>query len=154
MISQTAEYALRAMLFLSVHRNAPSVSQEIAKATRVPAGYLSKVLQNLCRAGLVSSQRGLGGGFLLSRPAAEISVYEVIQAVDPFRLMRRSAGESAEYQTVLHKRLDDAMGAVERIFRNSTIADLLKDHCPSAAQCQCPFQEQCEEKGKSNGRDE
>ena len=64
MISQTAEYALRAVVFLSMNVDAAFTTQQIAVATKVPAAYLSKVMQSLVRAGLVRSQRGLGGGFI------------------------------------------------------------------------------------------
>jgi Rrf2 family protein len=54
----------------------------------VPAGYLSKVLQSLGRAQLVNSQRGLHGGFTLARAPSELTVWEVIQAVDPLQRIR------------------------------------------------------------------
>ena len=65
MISQTAEYALRAIVYLA-GQELPQTTQQIAATTRVPAGYLSKVLQALARGGLVHSQRGLHGGFTLA----------------------------------------------------------------------------------------
>ena len=64
MISQTAEYALRAMVFLAMRESA-ATNEQIAQVTKVPPGYLSKILQQLGKAKLVSSQRGLGGGFVL-----------------------------------------------------------------------------------------
>src|SRR5688572_3492521 len=86
MISLTAEYALRAMVHLAASADNPSQNVgQIAAATRVPAGYLSKVLQSLSRAGLIVSQRGLGGGFRLAQSPKNTSIYEVIQAVDPIQ---------------------------------------------------------------------
>ncbi|NUQ01687.1 MAG: Rrf2 family transcriptional regulator, partial [Armatimonadetes bacterium] len=85
MISQTAEYALRAIVCLAAQPEGRLTTPQIAGATRVPAGYLSKVLQLLGRAGLVRSQRGLGGGFVLARPAELISVLDVVNAVDPIQ---------------------------------------------------------------------
>ena len=83
MISLTAEYALRAVSWLASNGKEPLVNRDIADATQVPSGYLAKVLQSLGRAGLVTSQRGLGGGFVLGRSAEEISVLDVVNAVDP-----------------------------------------------------------------------
>ena len=140
-ISRTAEYALRAVVHLaagqteSISRNGVSqnnVSQtveQIAQGTRVPAGYLSKVLQSLSRAGLIASQRGLGGGFRLVKTPGETSILEVIQAVDPIERIRTCPlGLDAHGTNLcpLHKRLDDAMAFIEEQFRTTTIAELLE----------------------------
>lgn len=63
MISQTAEYALRAVVFLSKNADMAYTTDQIAKVTHVPAPYLSKVLQPLIKARIVQSQRGLGEDF-------------------------------------------------------------------------------------------
>ena len=67
MISQTVEYALRAVVYLADQGEAARTTQQIAEATRVPPAYLSKVMQGLSRGKLVHSQRGLHGGFTLAR---------------------------------------------------------------------------------------
>src|SRR5438045_8564292 len=85
MFSQTTEYALRAMVHLAANTDQPQTNLQIARATRVPPPYLSKVMQNLTRAGLVHPQRGLPGGFTLSRPPDRLTIYDVVQAVDPIR---------------------------------------------------------------------
>ena len=85
MLSNTAEYALRAIVYLATHQDRPCTAQAIAKATKVPSGYLSKVLQDLVKAGLTHSQRGPNGGFTLSRSPRRMSVLEVVNAVDPIR---------------------------------------------------------------------
>ncbi len=129
MISKTSEYALRAMVFLAENPASSSPLQTIAAATQVPSGYLSKVLQQLVRAGLLNSQRGLGGGFSLARPASELSVYEVVQAVDPVSRILEcplKLPEHREELCTLHRRLDDVMEMVEHSFRLTSLADLLK----------------------------
>ncbi|MGD9720253.1 MAG: Rrf2 family transcriptional regulator [Pirellulales bacterium] len=140
MISQTAEYALRAVVFLA-GRADPCTTQQIAAVTRVPAGYLSKVLQSLARAGLVHSQRGLHGGFTVARPAARITVWEVIDAVDPIQRIRSCPlGLKAHGVNLcaMHRRLDDAMAGVEQAFRTSTVDELLADPNPSKPLCEFP----------------
>ena len=128
MISRTAEYALRAIVCLADRAEPALTTQELARVTRVPAGYLPKVLQALGRAGLVTSQRGLHGGFALSRPPEEISVLAVINAVDPLQRIRKCplgiAGHGHKL-CPLHKRLDDATAMVEQAFAETTIAELL-----------------------------
>jgi Rrf2 family protein len=85
MLSQTAEYALRAIVALAHNRSQPLITPKIAEMTRVPCGYLAKVLQALGRKGLVLSQRGLRGGFVLAREPSQLTVLEVVDAVDPVR---------------------------------------------------------------------
>ena len=85
MISQTAEYALRAVVVLGSQPDRPMTTQEIARVSQVPSGYLSKVLQSLGRSGLVDARRGLRGGYVLSRQLDEVTVYDVVQAVDPLK---------------------------------------------------------------------
>ncbi|HEX7446889.1 MAG TPA: Rrf2 family transcriptional regulator [Pirellulales bacterium] len=127
MISQTAEYALRAVVFLADRADAPQTTQQIAKVTCVPAGYLAKVMQGLRRAGLVAAQRGLHGGFSLARPAAELTVLDVVRAVDPLPRIERCPLGIEGHQTLcpLHRRLDSAVALVEKALSESTIAELL-----------------------------
>jgi Rrf2 family protein len=140
MISQTAEYALRAIVFLA-DQGAARTTQEIAAATHVPASYLSKVMQSLSRARVVRSQRGLHGGFTLARSPEELSVWDVIDAVDPIQRIRtcplglKSHGVKL---CPLHRRLDDALALVESAFRESTVADLLQEPTKSKPLCDFP----------------
>ena len=130
MISQTAEYALRAVVALGSHRDGAMTTQLIASRTLVPAGYLSKVLQSLGRAGLVDGQRGQGGGFSLSRPMREITVLDVINAVAPVhRIDRCPLGrpESTHRMCPLHRRLDLGIALMEQVYARTTIDELLDD---------------------------
>jgi Rrf2 family protein len=127
MFSQTTEYALRAVVYLAAQGGAARTIQQIAEATRVPANYLSKVMQSLRRAGLVGSQRGLHGGFTLGVPPGELTVYDVVQAVERIRRIERCPLGLEDHINLcpLHRRLDQAMAMVERALRQSTIAELL-----------------------------
>jgi Rrf2 family protein len=126
-ISQTAEYALRAVVDLAFHAGRARTAREISAATRVPADYLAKVLKDLNRGGIVRGRRGPGGGFTLARNASAISVYDVLASVDPPRRIHRcplGLKEHAHALCPLHQRLDDAMLQNEKIFRATTIADV------------------------------
>jgi Rrf2 family protein len=129
MFSQTAEYALRAVVYLASQQGTPRTTQEIAKATQVKIAYLSKVMQNLGRNGLVQSQRGLHGGFTLSRPADELTVLDILMAVDPIqRIKSCPLGIKGHINLCpLHRRLDQAMKLVEDALRKSTLAELLAE---------------------------
>src|SRR5690242_1540240 len=85
MFSSTAEYALRAVVFLATSRDGLCGSQAIAEGTKVPSKYISKILSDLVEAGVVTSRRGPNGGFALARTPESISVLEVVNAVDPIR---------------------------------------------------------------------
>lgn len=129
MFSQTAEYALRAVVYLAAQQGAARTTQEIAQATKVPTGYLSKVMQNLGRKRLVQSQRGLHGGFTLARSPEELTVYDVIQAVDPIERYRSCPLGIKDHVNLcpLHRRLDQSMKLVEDALRQSSIAELLAE---------------------------
>jgi len=85
----SAKYAIRAMVRLAIEDGdgRPFSAAGVAEAEQIPPFYLAKVLQDLGRAGLLKSARGRGGGFFLSRPADQITLLEVVSAVeDPRRL--------------------------------------------------------------------
>lgn len=127
MISNTTEYALRAIVDLAYHFGESRTTQQIAEATKVPAGYLAKILKDLSRHNLVRSQRGLHGGFSLDRDPEQMTVYDVIAAVDPpKRILTCPLNLEAHRHRLcpLHTRLDEAMAAAEQAFRNTTIADV------------------------------
>ena len=129
MISQTAEYALRAIVYLADQSESPQTTQQIAEVTRVPAGYLAKVMQSLSRSGLVRAQRGLHGGFTLAIPAKQLTVLDVVQAVDPLRRIEHCPLGIEGHQTLcpLHRRLDNAVAMVEKALGSTTIAEVLAD---------------------------
>jgi Rrf2 family protein len=114
-------------VFLANDGGGPRTALEIAGAARVRAGYLAKVLQLLARAGLVTSQRGLGGGFALARPAREISVLDVVQAVEPLHRIARCPVNLPEHRRglcPLHRKLDAAYASIEASFRDTSLAEL------------------------------
>lgn len=130
MISQTAEYALRAVVCLASRPGTPMATPHIAEATRVPSGYLAKILQMLGRTGLVQSQRGLHGGYVLARPAEKVTVLQVINAVDPFKRIERCPLDREDHGTrlcPLHRRLDEALAQVESAFSEHNILDLIAE---------------------------
>ena len=130
MFTLTAEYALRIVVYLGSLNGTPVTTKQLAAATQVPAGYLSKVLQALSRAGIVVSQRGLHGGSVLAMSANELTVYDVVQAVAPLQRIRvcpLGLKAHANQLCPLHQRMDNALAMVEMALRASTITDLLND---------------------------
>ena len=130
MLSDASEYALRAVIWLAQGPREPKKVRDIAEGTCAAPGYLVKVLQGLAKAGILSAQRGIHGGFTLIRAPAELSVLEVINAVDPVeRVHRCPLGLETHGKRLcpMHQRIDEALATVEAGFRESTIEDLLND---------------------------
>jgi len=141
MFSQTAEYALRAMSALAARSPSSMTTGEIAGVTRVPPAYLSKVLQALRKAGLVKSLRGIGGGVSLAEDLDEITVLEIINAVDPIRRINECPIGLAAHGVQLcpmHSRLDSALAMVEEVFRETTLAELLAEQSGRGQACKFP----------------
>jgi len=82
-VSTRGDYASRALLSLALHDEAaPTSVRDIAERTALPQPYLEQILLALKGAGLVQSKRGVGGGYVLARPPAEITLGEIVAAVD------------------------------------------------------------------------
>jgi Rrf2 family protein len=130
MFSQTVEYALRAVIHLAHESPAARTTAQIAEATRVPKDYLSKILQGLAKKGILTTQRGVGGGISLSKSPSELTILDVVNAVEPIERIHtcplKLPGHGANL-CPLHRRMDAAMATVEEAFRNSTLAEVLAD---------------------------
>lgn len=138
MFSQTTEYALRAMVNLAQVGGGPQTAQEISAATKVPPGYLAKILRQLSRNGLLDAQRGLGGGFALARPASSISVLDVLRAADSDtgRIRECPLGiEAHSTLCALHQLLDDLAADAERRLAGTTLEDIVESRGRSRPLC-------------------
>jgi Rrf2 family iron-sulfur cluster assembly transcriptional regulator len=82
-VSTRGDYAARALLSLALHgKDRPTSVKEIAERTSLPQPYLEQILLAVKGAGLVRSKRGVGGGYVLARPPEEITLAEILAAVD------------------------------------------------------------------------
>ena len=83
-VSTRGDYASRALLSLALHGNGagPTSVRDIAERTGLPQPYLEQILLALKGAGLVRSKRGVGGGYVLARDPAEITLADIVSAVD------------------------------------------------------------------------
>ena len=131
MLSQTAEYALRAVVLLAEQTpGTPARVGELAKTLDIPQNYLSKTLHLLALTGVLRSARGKGGGFMLARPASDITLFDI---VDPFdRLGARPTclmgqGECSEaHACAAHATWKAVSQQVQAFFLHTTLADLSK----------------------------
>ena len=126
-ISAKGEYAIQAMLDLALRREGGLTPiQEIARRQAIPQRYLEQVLLALKRAGLLTSKRGSAGGYHLTRPPEDITVGDVLRAVEgagaPFETQRRG-GRSAERHD-LAELWDEISSAVSKVVDQLTFGDL------------------------------
>jgi Rrf2 family nitric oxide-sensitive transcriptional repressor len=138
MISLTIEYALRAMVCLSSSKAEESMNSEtIAERTKVPKGYLSKIMRDLVVANLVESQRGPNGGFVLARPASQINILSIVDAVDPINRIRECPLGNPSHTKLcpLHRRLDDSLANIERDFKETLLSEVLESTLDSSNRC-------------------
>jgi Rrf2 family protein len=141
MFSQKVEYALRAVVHLAHQSPAPRTVEQIAKATKVPQAYLAKVIQELVHGGVARSQRGIRGGISLVKSPADLTILEVVNAVDPIRRIN-TCPLGLESHGVrlcpLHRRVDNALASVEDAFRSTSLAEILAEPTESTPLCEFP----------------
>jgi Rrf2 family protein len=135
-VSAKADYAIRAMVELAAAGDGPVKGERIAQAQAIPIKFLENILVDLRRAGLVASQRGSEGGYWLARPAAEISLAQVIRAVDgPLASVRGQRAEQLEYAGLAGP-LRDVWIAVRASLRGVleavTLADVAAGELPAS----------------------
>ena len=135
-VSRSADYALRAMVFLARLESHRFVSaNEIASVMQTPPFLLSRILQHLVKNDLLQSMKGHHGGFRLARNAAAISALEIIHLIDgPFVMHdctgKCGMGPNCNMKTVFSR----AEMALAEVFENVTLADLSQPHANGSVQ--------------------
>jgi len=130
MLSHTAEYALRTVLYIAGHADeGPARAEEMASSLGIPRNYLSKTLHRLAHAGVLTSTRGRGGGFLLARSADQIPLISVVGLFDQIEPRRQCLlGRpvcSDQYACEAHGQWKDLSERVARFFSETSGADLM-----------------------------
>jgi Rrf2 family protein len=125
-LPKTAEYALRAAVWLARNPEQPESADQLAERTQVPRRYLNSVLQQLVQAELVRSKSGPGGGYALARTPAKISILDVVNAVSPLERIRHCPLGLPSHTRLcpLHKELDAVYAATEQALARVTLAQL------------------------------
>jgi Rrf2 family protein len=136
-ISAKADYAVRAMVELAAaDGERPVKAERIANAQGIPLNFLENILGELRHAGIVRSHRGAEGGFRLAKPAAEITIADVIRAVEgPLASVRGAPPEEADYAGAASS-LPRVWIAVRvnlrRVVEQVTIADIAEGNIPAS----------------------
>ncbi len=137
-ITRASDYAVRVMIHLGALPPGSTVRQaELSKATEVSSHFLSKVLQQLVRSGLIRSQRGSGGGYGLAGSAQSISLLDVVQAMEgPVQLNQCIAeGPSCDRKSwcPAHQVWAEAQSAMVTILGGASVAKLAAQTTASSA---------------------
>ena len=134
-ISAKADYAVRAVVELAAAVDEKPVKAErIATAQKIPLNFLENILGELRHAGIVRSHRGAEGGFRLAKPAADITIADVIRAVEgPLASVRGAPPEESEYAGASEAllRVWIAVRAnLRKVVENVTVADVAGGKLP------------------------
>src|SRR5689334_15843155 len=138
MLSKTAEYALRAAVWLASEADRPASADQLAEVTKVPRRYLHKVLQDLVRGGLVRSQPGPGGGYSLAVDPKDVTILSVVTAVAPLeRITHCPLGLPSHTRLCpLHKELDRVYASAEEALRRVTLGQLVRSSSKIVPLCE------------------
>ena len=150
----SAEYALHTLLVMG-ERAGPVSARDLAQFQELPERYLAKLLTRLEKAGLVQAAEGVRGGFRLARPAARITVLDVLTAVDPGRALFECAeirrhcalfgGEAPPWSVSgmcrIHLFMSETEAALKALLAGKSLADLGREFARKAP---APFVKQAE----------
>ena len=137
MISKTARNALRAVLCIAEREaSGPVSAKALSQELQLPHNYLSKTLYRLVRGGLLQAIRGRGGGYLLNVPAADMTLGDIVEVIDPEGSDRRCLlGRpecAASDPCAMHGRWCAVREVIDGFFAETTVGDLLRPPASAA----------------------
>jgi Rrf2 family protein len=129
-LGRAAAYAVFATAHLAEKGStSPIQGKEIAESCAIPSGHLLKILQQLVRAQILSSERGPAGGFMLRKPAQEISLLEIVEAIEgPINgdlVLRKVAARNERARARLEQTCQDVARHAKSLLGKAVIADLI-----------------------------
>ncbi len=137
-ITAKVDYAVRAMIELAATPDGPVKGEVVAAHQAIPARFLENIFGELRRAGLVASQRGAEGGYRLARPAAEVTVADVIRAVEgPLADVHGTPPETVSYPppaAALRRVWVATRAALRSVLEEVTVADVVAGRLPATAE--------------------
>jgi Rrf2 family iron-sulfur cluster assembly transcriptional regulator len=125
-VSTRGDYAARALLSLALHgSDRPTSVKEIAERTSLPQPYLEQILLSVKGAGLVRSKRGVGGGYFLAHTPEEITLADIVDAVEGPQLTMEDHPDHCEGHCILQEVWLDVDEESRRVLEHVTLADLV-----------------------------
>ncbi len=130
-INKATEYSIRALIYMAMNANTQIISkEEICKTQGVTHGFLTKIMQPLIKAGIVKSFRGAKGGFQLAKNPKEITLYEVIKAIDNLLCLNECllAQGSCKRRELcfMHFIWVEAKDSIQDVFKKYTLYDIAR----------------------------
>ncbi|HEX3238719.1 MAG TPA: Rrf2 family transcriptional regulator [Solirubrobacterales bacterium] len=134
-VSAKADYAVRAAAELAAADEGPVKGEKLADAQEIPLQFLEHILLELKHAGIVRARRGAKGGYWLARPADEVTIADVVRAVEgPIAHVQSTPPEAIEYRgnsEHLQEVWIAVRASIRNVLENTTLADLVADELPS-----------------------
>ncbi len=142
-LTRAADYAVRVMLHLAMQPVGPRASRaQLARWAEAPASFIAKILQQLVAASLLRSRAGRSGGFELARPAAEISLLQIVEAIDgPVCLNRCLPPENSCHRSAwcpAHPVWAEAQTELHRILGRASLESLVGSYAANVAAVRDP----------------
>ncbi len=132
MFSKACEYGIRALTVIAEagHESRKIGIKEVCKQAKTPESFTAKILQNLVKKKIISSQKGPAGGFYISRNLDEITLYDIVEAIDGNDVfVKCGLGLSecnAKKPCPLHNKFEVVRSQLHQMCNNNTLADLVK----------------------------
>lgn len=141
-ITRATDYAVRVTIHLAtVSAGARVPGPALARAIGAPESFVSKVLQQLVQAGLVTSQRGMGGGFKLARRAEDLSLLQVVEAIEGATQLNLCLPQGPNCNRKewcgAHPVWAEAQAALVRVLGKASVAQLARDSMSNLAKLHC-----------------
>jgi Rrf2 family protein len=135
-VSAKADYAIRAAVELAAAGDGPVKGERLAQAQQIPANFLENILGDLRNAGIVASRRGADGGYWLARPAGDVSLADVIRAVDgPLANVRGVRSDQLRYEGTAAALADvwvAVRASLRRVLEGVSLADVARGELPDS----------------------
>ena len=130
-LTRAGEYAVRSLVYLALQGSDTRImASEVASAEEIPVNFVRKILESLAKTGLVKSYRGAGGGFTLGREAYQITLRQVIEAIEgPFALNDCLSPNGCERSTScpVTPIWAKVQQAIEDVLDQYTLADIIRE---------------------------
>jgi Rrf2 family protein len=134
-VSAKADYAVRAAAELAAAEEGPIKGERLAEAQDIPLQFLEHILLELKHQGIVRARRGAKGGYWLARPADEVTIADIVRAVEgPIAHVQSTPPEAIEYRgnaEPLQKVWIAVRASLRTVLENVTLADLVADNLPA-----------------------
>jgi Rrf2 family protein len=130
-LNKTSRYALRVMGFIALDESSLYTAEQLSSTLNIPTQYLRRLLTNLTKAGLLSSDRGKGGGVKLAKSAGSIHLTDILAATEKKELLNSCifGFESCirEAPCAMHEQWADAKEHILGILRSTSLADMIRN---------------------------